>query len=204
MRVPTIRAFLALSPGDAIEAEIDEKWSILRRKRLPVRWVPRENLHVTLCFLGDITQSLCTAVEEAVGAVASAAGPFDAVLGDAGAFPRIEAPRVLWVGLGEGGDAIRNLARVLDDALASLGFGGEKRFHPHITVGRVKAPLPAKILDQIDGIELDPLRFAARAILLMRSTLTADGAKYDVIRKFDLTGESRPPRSPRSVPGASP
>lgn len=166
--------------------EIEETLVPLVRKRLPVRWVPPENLHVTLRFLGDITDTLRVNVEEGVSEAISRTSPFSISLGMCGAFPRLDKPRVLWVGLRDGEEEVRSLARRVDTALCPLGFDPEKKFHPHITVGRVKAPLPRDGGDRFANLEVTPFRRQVQSVELMKSTLTPKGAIYEVIRKIDL------------------
>lgn len=181
-----IRAFLALALSEEMRAEIDDRLAPLRRKRLPVRWVPPENLHVTLRFLGDVTRDLRAEVEGAVEAAVAGNEPFPAALGSPGAFPRIDRARVLWVGLSEGDAAVRALARQVDSALRPLDFAPEKRFHPHITVGRVKAPLHRDAADRFSALEIVPHRTMVTSVDMMRSTLTPEGAVYEIIRKIPL------------------
>ncbi len=183
-----IRAFLAISLSDEMRLEVDSHWAPFRRKSLPVRWVPPENLHVTLRFLGDLNDSLRAEVEEAAGEALSGAAPFSIALGPTGAFPGIEKPRVLWVGLAEGGEEVSALAGLVDDALRPLGFEPEKKFHPHITVGRVKAPLSPGICDRFSGVEIEPVARTVSSAELKKSILTTKGAIHETVRILDLAG----------------
>ncbi len=181
-----IRAFFALSLSGEMREEIDEQLAPFRRKRLPVRWVPAENMHVTMRFLGDLTDSLRIDVEERVREAIGGRAPFALSLGRPGAFPHIDKARIFWIGLGDGDEEVRNLAQVIDQAIRPLGFDPEKKFHPHITVGRVKAPLPGDTSDRFARLEITPFRTRIASLQLVKSTLTPKGAIYEVIRKFNF------------------
>jgi 2'-5' RNA ligase len=79
-----------------------------------------------------------------VAQVARQFEPFEIVFRGAGAFPDLEHPKVLWIGIEEGSQDLKQLQSALDAALKSqLGYPLETRpFHPHLTVGRVKRPMP--------------------------------------------------------------
>jgi RNA 2',3'-cyclic 3'-phosphodiesterase len=98
-------------------------------------------LHITLRFLGDVTDDLLPLVVEAARTVAVTSAPFRLTVGGLGAFPTQSAPRVVWVGIeaGPGLDALRALHAALERELGSRGFPLEERpFSPHITLGRTR------------------------------------------------------------------
>jgi len=162
-------------------------------RRGGVRWVPAENVHLTLKFLGEVEEKLVPKVEEALAAVAAAAEPFALSLSDCGCFPNTRAPRVLWVGLGEGAAAAGALAAAVDKALEPLGFAREKRpFKPHLTIGRVKEPrgaaaTAARKIEQLDGFAAPAEQL--EAVALVKSTLTPEGSIYEEIGRWRLGGD---------------
>ncbi len=164
-----------------------------RGRRGGVRWVPAESVHLTLKFLGDVDEEMVPRLKEALVAVAAAAEPFALSLSGGGCFPNARAPRVVWVGLGEGAEEAAALARAVERALQPLGFAAENRpFKPHLTIGRVKdpraaAPTAARKIEQLLGYGAPAARVVA--VALIKSTLTAEGSRYEEVACWPLGGD---------------
>lgn len=104
---------------------------------VPVRWVQPEQLHVTLRFLGEVSEGRAESVRRALS-VPWKTGAFSASLAGLGQFPFSGAPRVIWLGMEEGREQMGALKHELDHRLVSVGFEAETRpFRAHLTVGRV-------------------------------------------------------------------
>jgi 2'-5' RNA ligase len=136
------RIFLAVNFSVAVTRKIAEE--VERHKqaiadaRLRVAWVPAANMHLTLRFLGSIGEELVEGVTGACKRVAPRHQPVEAKAVGLGAFPSLNRPRVLWVGV-EAPEALSALQRDVEAAMVDLGFEKEERaYHPHLTVGRVK------------------------------------------------------------------
>jgi 2'-5' RNA ligase len=164
-----VRAFVAVvPPPEAVAA--------LLRAVEPLRgpgasWVPPERLHVTVAFLGDVTDQVAGRVGAALADAVARVAPFEARVRGGGAFPRPARPRVLWAGVE--GDGLPALARVVRRAVRGAGAPVERAaFVPHVTVARVRAPAaldgPAAVaaLDRVAG---EP--WTVREVVLMRSVL---------------------------------
>lgn len=112
-----------------------------------VRWLPPENLHVTLHFLGDTAAEELAAIESALQAAATAE-PFHCRLAHVGCFPHPKKPRVLWAGFDEGSEELTALAEKVSSALVSAGCPApDKPFRAHVTIGYIRkqtAPSAAK------------------------------------------------------------
>lgn len=102
-----------------------------------LRWVPREQRHVTLAFHGEVPDGAVDGYVDALGDAVADVGPFDLALAGSGTF----SGRTLWVGVGGDVDALRSLARRVDDAAADAGVSGTDRVagRPHLTVARASA-----------------------------------------------------------------
>jgi 2'-5' RNA ligase len=86
---------------------------------------------------------------------------------------------VLWVGIGEGAAELRELARRLAEGLAAAGLIFENRFEPHVTIGRVKRPLPENFFRRTADFSASKRASSAVAsVELMESRLTQDGPVY--------------------------
>lgn len=156
----------------------------MRVRQIPgARWVPPENLHVTMKFLGHVPDERVPEVTEAVGlAAAGAGGGFAARLGATGAFPDARRARVVWVGLAAGTARLAACARALDEALAPLGFEAESRpFTAHITIARINPPRAVTF-----GADPEPVRFSVRALTLFHSRPGGRAPVYTALGRFPL------------------
>jgi 2'-5' RNA ligase len=160
------------------------------RERLPKgRWVPPENWHVTVKFMGRTWPRLRDWVEESLGEVADSIRPFRLSVEGMGVFPGPTRARVLWVGFKDPEGSLPALARSLDERLARE-FAPEKRpFRGHLTMARFTPPVPMKEMAEdlkATAIRADP--FDVRSLVLYRSHLSPRGARYEASRSFSLRG----------------
>jgi RNA 2',3'-cyclic 3'-phosphodiesterase len=134
--MPTTRTFVALPLPPEVKTSIGD----LRRGGPPLprgmRWSPLEQAHLTLVFLGDLTDAELRSVAEQTREVAAGTPPSDADLTGVGAFPRPERARVAWVGWGRGAGAVAGLRTALVRALDRPP--DPRPFAPHVTVARAR------------------------------------------------------------------
>ncbi|OGC43138.1 2'-5' RNA ligase [candidate division WOR-3 bacterium RBG_13_43_14] len=154
-----------------------------RKKNLPVKWVKPQNMHITTKFLGDIDESMLAKVQNIARGICHDIARFDLRLSGLGCFPRPSNPRIVWVGIDQGGPELSALVSVLEGSLNSLGFKQEERFHPHLTIGRTRQ---ACRIDEILKTEIQSDVFCINNVVLFESILTPTGPMYKVIEKFDL------------------
>lgn len=164
---------------------IGDVTSGLRAKLGPdvVRWVSPRNIHLTLKFLGDVSESGLRLIQEAVATAASTCEAFDVVVDGLGFFPNARRPRVLWVGL-TAPAALELLQGNLDVATARLGYQSEGRgYSPHLTIGRTHQNATDRKLGDVrsalKGVHVGNLGIVrVDSIHLFRSDLTPSGAVY--------------------------
>ena len=180
-----MRAFLAVFPPPEVQQAVHRQLAALRGGREPIAWVRRENLHLTLRFLGEVDEGTCAAAAAAARETAARHGAFEVVLGAPGAFPDARHARVLWLGLAGGALESRAIAASLEEALVARGFApAEPPFTPHLTVGRPRA--------RVDWTPrfaaLPPLQAAFRVheLVLVESVLAPGGSRYAVRERFPL------------------
>lgn len=185
MAVSMIRAFIALDLSDEILQHLDRVSKELQQ-RIPqkaVRWVPAQNIHLTLKFLGDVSEKHLVMITNAIKAEAAAYTPFTISVGGLGAFPKIANPRVIWVGV-EAPEALAGMQRSLELQMERLGYAREdRRFSAHLTIGRVSRTVSSqqvRLLSEVLGSY--SLGFIGmvkiEALYLYRSDLRPDGAVY--------------------------
>jgi 2'-5' RNA ligase len=167
---------------DAAEASV-APW----RERFPrAKWVPKQNQHVTLKFLGTTWPRLVPWVHGTVATVAQAHAPVPTRVLGLGAFPKARRARVLWVGLDDTATDLARIAAGLDEAL-SREFAPEKRaFTPHLTVARFDPPVE---LEGLEDAELVSEPFEIDRIVLYRSHLRRPAPVYEELGAFALGAE---------------
>jgi 2'-5' RNA ligase len=147
-------------------------------------------MHLTLKFLGDITENETYEICRAIGQATAKFEAFDVECQGAGAFPSNEKPKTLWLGLTSGNEQLIALQRAVDDAMADFGYRREPlRFKPHLTIGRVKQPDAS--LSEVTRILNENAAFSAGVamvdeVVLFSSELTQHGPIYSPIGRAEL------------------
>ncbi len=187
------RTFIALAVNDAVRNAAVAAINRLRGLSDGVRWVEPENLHFTLHFLGEITDADLVDVCTVTTQVARSVAPFEIRGHGAGAFPDLERPRAIWLGVGAGSDGIVELHDALRPRLAELGFRTDKRrYRPHLTLGRIDRVAAKQSQALVDGIaalaEFDAGPTPADALTVYASRLRREGPGYRVMATCPLRG----------------
>jgi 2'-5' RNA ligase len=151
---------------------------------LPGRAVPAANWHLTLRFLGDTDGARRVRVtEELRGSITAA--PFTLALTSPGAFPRPARATVLWIGVGEGLEALGRLAAQAEEAAVRAGYAPETRpFAAHLTLSRIQPPADLRPV-----LQREPAfggSFFVDRVALYRSRLGGGPARYEVLEEFPL------------------
>lgn len=184
-----MRTFIAIDISEEIRDALGLIQSHLKYSGADVKWVEPHNIHLTLKFIGEIDEKKADAVKAVLDAVGKNFSAFDITIKDIGVFPKMEFPRVVWVGLDKGAEESKRLAQAIDEGLSKIGFQKEERpFAAHLTVGRVKSPmnkdkLKAKIKD-CQPPASSPHKISS--VILFRSTLTPSGPIYTKLHEAKL------------------
>ncbi|MBE9473821.1 MAG: RNA 2',3'-cyclic phosphodiesterase [Chloroflexi bacterium] len=188
-----IRAFIAVNLSPEILERIDQVSLDLRArmKDIPVRWVPVENIHLTLKFLGNVSTANLEILKDILGKVVSSHSECDISVGGIGAFPKPHNPRVIWVGM-EVPQELVTLQHNIEIETARLGYSREHRpFSAHLTFGRVSRNASAQDVHAIaEVLENYKVGFLGatrlKTVYLYRSDLKPDGAVYTPIYSATL------------------
>ena len=184
-----MRAFLALTLPDEIRRSLSALQRELARAGADIKWVEPQNLHVTLKFLGEITDEQRRALEQRLGEVACGEAAFALGLDRAGAFPSLSSPRVVWVGLGEGKARAIRLSERLEQDCVGLGLRKEERpFAAHVTLGRVRTPRrQAELVRALHACAWRaPESWTVTALGLYQSVLGSGGPAYTTLAEVRL------------------
>lgn len=187
-----MRTFIAIELSDIIKQELSRIQSELKDADADVKWVELENIHLTLRFLGEITDQQLIQVKEALDKIAPLFNPYEIKLSGIGAFPKLDFPRVVWVGIKEGVDETKKITENIENELSKFDFQKEEHaFTPHLTIGRVSSPKNKQALkDKILTLNLKPLTINSQLVAklnLFQSTLTPQGPIYTCLHTSQLS-----------------
>jgi RNA 2',3'-cyclic 3'-phosphodiesterase len=192
-----LRLFVAAEPSDPVRRAAADAAGALRRAleskgaAQGLRWVPEENLHLTVWFLGEVSDARAVAVLDAL-TPPLASPSFTLHLAGLGAFPPSGPPRVLWMGVREG---LREMSQAHDEVgarLAPWGFAPEGRaYSAHLTIARVKEPPapPARTLIRqlLKDTTADAGSCRIDALTVFRSRTAPGGAVYEPVLRVPLS-----------------
>ncbi|ABL87749.1 2'-5' RNA ligase [Pyrobaculum islandicum DSM 4184] len=134
-----VRAFVAIDvENPEIVKKVEEIQREVLRLGLDIKLVEKENLHLTLRFLGEIPQSRVNDIVKSLTTIRFS--KFKIALSGLGVFPDLAKPRVLWIGVSKGLENLVNLANIVRNLVDKYAEHREDReFSPHLTIGRIKS-----------------------------------------------------------------
>jgi 2'-5' RNA ligase len=179
-----LRAFIAIEIPREIREAVGKAMAPLQKGiGSIVRWVPVENMHLTLKFLGDVSPTNVEMLSEMLLAEAKLFHCFDLRLSGLGSFPTLKRPRVIYIGI-QAPVTLEALQRGIESASRRLGYESEERgFSPHLTIGRVKQNVTGTeqqtIRRALEEIRIDLLGTArVDSVHLYKSDLKPTGSMY--------------------------
>lgn len=187
-----MRSFIAL-PVEVVGSRLEEAALICRRRLSTekIAWVDLMNVHITLFFLGETDPSMTDGLNRGLETIASDQLPFSLQVKGLGYFGSHTSPRVLWAGILEN-TTVLQLQKEVQALVTQFGFTPEERkFHPHITLARLKyLRHPEKLHDIV--MEYRDTFFQEIPVdhmVWMESVLTPAGVIYKPLRKFPFQGK---------------
>ncbi|MBS3162438.1 RNA 2',3'-cyclic phosphodiesterase [Candidatus Woesearchaeota archaeon] len=175
-----MRAFIAIDLPKGLK---DYLYDLeLKVKEAKITWVSKKNLHLTLKFLGEISESQLEEIKK----LKTKQKKFSLSLSHIGFFPNEKAPRVFWISL-DPEDKIITLQQEIDQHLLEK-FPSEQKFQSHITLGRIKSIRRKKdFFESVNNIILEKNSFKVDSFQIIISTLTKNGPIYETVGKIDLS-----------------
>jgi 2'-5' RNA ligase len=188
--VARLRTFIAVDVGKAIRDRAVALQEKLARASEGVKWVEPANLHVTLLFLGEVDNREVADVCRVVAEHTQKQGAFAMSVEGAGSFPSTRRPRILWIGVGQGTPELCTLHDSLETPLFEIGCyrREERRYTPHITLGRVRGDRPSHTLAEALAKQANWQggQTTVNEVLVMSSELAPQGPVYTVLSRAKL------------------
>jgi RNA 2',3'-cyclic 3'-phosphodiesterase len=181
-----LRLFVAIDVPEEAKDSVDEAFRRWREEFPRARWVPRENWHVTLKFLGRTWPRLREWVPERVEAAVRDMASFRVRLAGVGSFPSRRRGRILWAGVDDA-DPLTEVATRLDEALRDEFEPESRPFHAHLTVARSDPPVELPRGYAETPLETAP--WTVRDVVLFRSHLRRPAPVYEPIVRVPIGGE---------------
>lgn len=186
-----MRIFVAVELPLSVRELAAERARLLREEfpRVRASWERAEKMHITLKFLGEVEETLLTKIQNAIAAAIKDFQPFEISIEETGAFPPRGAARVLWLGAKDERETLAGIQRKLENEFAKIGFKKENRkFHPHITLARIRTPDGAKDLrEKHEQLDFQSDAFIVNEIVLVKSELLPSGSRYTKLSSHKLS-----------------
>ena len=192
-----IRSFIAITIPCAIQTAIADQTASLRNAfgKPVVSWVPSQNIHLTMKFLGDISSEHLDSLVRELTAEVLHHEVFSFSVGGNGVFPNVKRPRVVWIGI-DTPQALMDLYQHVEDIADRSGYPKEQRlFSPHLTIGRVnqhlsnsEADVLGKALAQFKVGKLGTV--TVDSLQVFKSDLKPTGAVYTNLHTIHLARSS--------------
>jgi len=184
-----LRAFIAISlPPQVRELSVRVR-DRFRECDAMISWVQPENVHLTIKFLGNISEEKITPVVKGIRKALGRARPFTMEINEVGVFPNLKYPRIIWMGIENPVHTLIDLENRISEGMEALGFPREeKKFTPHITLGRVRSLKGKNRLIEI--IQSQRMLYCeavdVRSVQLYKSELSRTGALHTVLASVGL------------------
>ncbi len=190
-----MRAFAGIPLSPATVQRLSELKNRLDGSGADIAWVRPENLHMTLAFLGDITQEQAERASAAMAGAAVRHSSFPVQFDCVGAFPGERFPRILWAGIRAGAERMVALGEDVRAGLNGIGQEEDKPFVPHVTVGRVQSAHQGRglreRLAQIQSVWVATPVETIGVIRLYESKLERSGPTYRAAGEWPLGAPSK-------------
>lgn len=187
-----MRTFIAIELPEAIRTILSRLQDELKQTQADVKWVKPENIHLTLKFLGEIEQDLVKKINSILDEIVQERSSFSLYLSNLGAFPKLQYPRVIWIGI-TNDKAVIEIAKDIEKEMIKIGLPAESRpFSTHITLGRVRSGLNRRaLIEKLEflnkNLSTPRPEFKVCSLTLFKSSLTPHGPIYEAISNCPLS-----------------
>jgi RNA 2',3'-cyclic 3'-phosphodiesterase len=176
-----MRLFIAVAADEEVRAEAAAAVARLKKAPGDFRWVDPRDMHVTLRYFGEQPAERVPEIEALMRTAAAKAEPFELVYGRVGAFDSLEEPRVVWIGVKEGTEALKALA-------GGVGRDEPRPYHPHLTIGRNRREhVPPEFVAALRAETDISLRQGVTKLSLYASKPAPFGHAYEILSEAELS-----------------
>ncbi len=194
-----IRTFIALEMNETLQRHLEGVIRQVAQVLPAIHWVNPESIHLTLAFLGELTDRQLAEAMQAAESAALQESVFSYCLSRPGVFGSVRQPRIVWMGIEETSGTLLHLHRTLNRELEQRGFEVDKRpFSPHLTLARIKAPLNPDEQETLHSLLTGKQQgiisshiYQVQHVSVMKSELLRTGARYTCLREYALKEKQR-------------
>jgi 2'-5' RNA ligase len=177
-----MRCFISIDLPDEVKSKVFHEFDKIPKSLYKGKVIEKENLHLTLKFLGDLTNKQIEEVKKILGAIKHK--KIRSKIGAIGFFDNEDYIKIVWVDLI--GENLALLQKLIEEKLSKFRVD-DKEFNSHLTVIRVKSVgNKRRFLEEVRKINLKDLTFEIKEFFLMKSELKREGANYKIIEKYLL------------------
>ena len=180
------RVFIGIPIGGKIKSILPSLKTSIHSSRDIIRWIPPENIHLTLSFLGNISdQDIPNIVQSLENCITSKY--FKIIIESTGVFPSVNYPKILWIGIGKGADELTLLQKEIERSVRKFKeISRKEKFKPHITIAKIRrSRLNIDVLPFLNTV-YSPIELDINSICLYESILLPKGTRYTVLTEFPL------------------
>ena len=180
------RVFIGIPVGCKIKSILSIVKSAVNCNPIHIKWIPPENIHLTLSFLGNISNkdlpSLIQSVEKKI-----TSNNFQLTITGTGVFPSSKSAKVLWLGISKGIDELISLQFQVEKSIRKFKENYQKiTFTPHITIARIRRlHVKIDVLPFLNNV-YSPIELDVNSVCLYESHLFSEGAQYTLLNAFPL------------------
>lgn len=190
-----MRTFISLNPDQEtkkrileIQFRVKDIISEINKEFLnSIKWETEDKFHMTLFFIGEINETDINRVHFKLTEIENDLDNNEMIFlsKNISAFPKLSSPRVIIVELENKDKNVFLLSESINSKLKEMGFQTDKKFHPHITIGRVKRDRKINLTSIKDKNNFE-LEFSIKNFYLMKSELKSSGSEYSVLKQYGL------------------
>ena len=183
-----IRTFIAIDTPETVTKVALSLHSSVKVNPKAVRWVRKENIHITLRYIGPTAPGEVEKINHLLSEIVGLNSDFSLNVFGTGCFPKKERPRILWLSIDGDVAKLKLLVEMINSEMDQLGYPQEERdYSPHITIGRIRYPqkITPDVTDFLSA-QYEPISWNIPKIILYQSELLPSGAIYSILGTHNL------------------
>jgi 2'-5' RNA ligase len=182
-----IRTFVALPTTPETQRRLEDIQNTLRASGADVKWDDPGKFHITLKFIGDFDENRVAELEHALRKRLEGVRAFRFSYSGVGVFPNYREPKIVWAGV-DLPETIHLLQMRIEEGCQIVGIPLEnRRFHPHITFGRVRGTRNRTgLIEALNTLIFDPISALCDKIEILKRDLHPEGSLYSLLANIPL------------------